>query len=107
MEHQHGRGDTGAGAARRAVCTVQPLWKTVRWSPKKSDMKLAYDPEIPPLGAHPRETRTCVHADAHEGVHRGGLPSPAAPPATARPHQVCTNEMAAPIPSSPQLSREL
>ena len=36
---------------------VQPLWKTVWRFLKKLDIKLPYDPAIPLLGIHTKETR--------------------------------------------------
>lgn len=32
-----------------------------RWCPKKLDVKVASNPEIPLLGTHPRETEMWVH----------------------------------------------
>ena len=36
---------------------VQPLWRTVWRFLKKLEIELAYDPAIPLLGVHPKETR--------------------------------------------------
>ena len=39
-------------------CTlVQPLWRTVWWFLKKLEIELPYDPAIPLLGIHTKETR--------------------------------------------------
>ena len=41
------------------VCKlVQPLWKTVWRFLKKLEIELPYDPAIPPLGIHTKETRS-------------------------------------------------
>ena len=37
---------------------VQPLWKTVWRCLKKLEIELPYDPEIPLLGVHTKETRS-------------------------------------------------
>ena len=37
---------------------VQPLWKTVWRFLKKLEIELPYDPAIPPLGIHTKETRS-------------------------------------------------
>ena len=37
---------------------VQPLWKTVQRFLKKLDLEVPYDPAIPLLGIHTKETRT-------------------------------------------------
>ena len=37
---------------------VQPLWRTVCRFLKKMEIELPYDPAIPPLGIHTKETRT-------------------------------------------------
>ena len=37
---------------------VQPLWKTVWRSLKKLEIELPYDPAIPLLGIHTKETRS-------------------------------------------------
>ena len=43
---------------------IQPLWKTVWRFPKRIGIKLAYDPAIPLLDIHPKETKidkdTCI-----------------------------------------------
>ena len=36
---------------------VQPLWRTVWWFLKKLEIELPYDPAIPLLGIHTKETR--------------------------------------------------
>ena len=36
---------------------VQPLWRTVRRFLKKLEIELPYDPAIPLLGIHTKETR--------------------------------------------------
>ena len=36
---------------------VQPLWRTLRRFLQKLELELPYDPAIPPLGIHTKETR--------------------------------------------------
>ena len=47
---------------------VQPLWRTVWRFLKKLEIELPYDPEIPLLGIHTKETRTERHV--YLSVHR-------------------------------------
>ena len=46
----------------------QPLWKTVWRVLKKLEIELPYDPAIPLLGIHTKETRS--ERDVHPNVHR-------------------------------------
>ena len=47
---------------------VQPLWKTVWRFLKKLEIELPYDPAIPLLGIHTKETKSERHV--HPNVHR-------------------------------------
>ena len=42
---------------------VQPLWKTVWRALKKLKIELPYHPAIPPLGIHPKKTKTLSQKD--------------------------------------------
>ena len=50
---------------------VQPLWKTVWRFPKKLEIELPYDPAIPLLGIHTKETR--IERDMHIPIFNPGL----------------------------------
>ena len=46
---------------------VQPLWRTVWRFLKKLEIELPYDPAIPLLGIHPKETR--IERHVYPNVH--------------------------------------